>query len=117
MSEATVMYAAKGDNGQSPLAKASIANAHFSDRERLIATYVDDENQFWYAVSESLSTGKSRIRKMSIKRDVEYARKINRKAKGLIDLEVRFGCTAGWNPNVWFNDIVGDEITEDDIPF
>jgi hypothetical protein len=102
---AVANYAAKGDT----------TNSHFTDREKLIATYVDDENQFWYTVSEA--NGKPRIRKMSIKRDVNYAREINKKAKKLIGQEVYFGVTAGWNPNVWFNDVVSVEISDDDIPF
>ena len=71
---------------------------------KLVATYVDQENKFWYAVAEE-SDGKMIIRKMSITRDIAYARQINIKAKTLIGKEVFFGVTKGWNPMVWFNDI------------
>jgi hypothetical protein len=71
----------------------------------LQATYVDAENKFWYAVSLEENTGKYCIRKMSITKDVQHARNINIKAKGLINKRVVFGTSGGWNPNVWFNDL------------
>ena len=77
--------------------------------ETLIATYVDAENKFWYTISEDASHEKH-IRKMSITRDPAHARAINIKAKGLIGKKVYFGVTAGWSPDVWFNDI---EAVED----
>jgi len=71
----------------------------------LQATYVDAENKFWYAVSLEENTGKYCIRKMSISKDVNHARNINIKAKGLMGKRVVFGTSGGWNPNVWFNDL------------
>ena len=76
-----------------------------SQPSKLVATYVDQENKFWYAVAEE-QDGRMIIRKMSITRDISYARQINIKAKTLIGKEVFFGVTKGWNPMVWFNDIM-----------
>jgi hypothetical protein len=72
--------------------------------ETLLATYVDLENTFWYIISEQ-PNGKKVIRKMSIQRDINYARSINIKAKELIGKQVIFGVTQGWSNQVWFNDI------------
>ena len=67
----------------------------------LMALYIDADNRFIYAVDD-----KQVIRKMSITRDVEYARKQFRIAKKLIGKSVRFGVTSGWNPDTWFNEVI-----------
>jgi hypothetical protein len=72
---------------------------------KLLATYVDAENKFWYTVSFEENTQSNCIRKMSIPRNTRHAREINKKAKQLINKRVVFGVTQGWNPQVWFNDI------------
>jgi hypothetical protein len=79
---------------------------------KLIATYVDQENKFWYAIAEE-ANGKMIIRKMSITRDISHARQVNIKAKTLIGKEVYFGVTRGWNPMVWFNDVKEINTTTD----
>lgn len=90
--------------------KSDIKTATWTRRpETLILTLVDAENKLWYCVSHD-GTGKTSIRKMSITRDPAHARSINKKAKGLIGKKVYFGVTAGWSPDVWFNDI---EAVED----
>ena len=86
--------------------KSDIVTANWTRRpEKLVMTLVDAENKLWYAVAAD-SQGKTSIRKMSITRDPAHARSINIKAKGLIGKKVYFGVTAGWSPDVWFNDIV-----------
>ena len=86
--------------------KSDIVTAAWSHRpETLMATYVDAENKLWYCVARD-GRGTPSIRKMSITRDPAHARAINIKAKGFIGKKVHFGVTAGWNPEVWFNDIV-----------
>ena len=67
----------------------------------LMALYIDQDNRYIYAVDD-----KQIIRKMSITRDVEYARKQFRIAKKLIGKSVRFGVTSGWNPDTWFNEVI-----------
>jgi hypothetical protein len=88
------------------VAKGDTMTHQWTDHSSILeATYVDAENKFWYAVSLNEYSNKHEIRKMSITRDVAYARAINIKAKGLLGKKVIFGVTKGWNPNVWFNDI------------
>jgi hypothetical protein len=67
----------------------------------LMALYTDTTNQYIYAVDNQQV-----IRKMSITRDVTYARAQFKKAKKLVGKEVRFGVTSGWNSNTWFNEII-----------
>ena len=88
-------YAVKGD---------TVTAAYTQDPSRLMALYIDAENKFIYAVDD-----KQVIRKMSITRDVEYARKQFRVAKKLVGKMVRFGVTRGWNSNVWFNEVIAAE--------
>jgi len=66
----------------------------------LMAVYVDDANNYIYAVDS-----KQVIRKMSITRDVTHARKQFKVAKSLVGKQVFFGVTSGWNSEVWFNEI------------
>ena len=70
----------------------------------LMALYIDNDNRYIYAVDD-----KQVIRKMSITRDVEYARKQFRIAKKLIGKQVRFGVTSGWNSDTWFNEVIAAE--------
>lgn len=88
-------YATKGD---------TVTAAYTQDTSRLMALYIDADNKFIYAVDD-----KQVIRKMSITRDVEYARKQFRIAKKLVGKLVRFGVTSGWNSNVWFNEVISAE--------
>lgn len=89
--------------------KSDIVTANWTRRpETLILTLVDAENKLWYCVSHD-GAGKTSIRKMSITRDPAHARSINKKAKGLIGKKVYFGVTAGWSPEVWFNDLTNAE--------
>lgn len=88
-------YAVKGD---------TVTAAYTQDASRLMALYIDADNKFIYAVDD-----KQVIRKMSITRDVEYARKQFRIAKKLVGKLVRFGVTSGWNSNVWFNEVISAE--------
>jgi hypothetical protein len=82
--------------------KGDITTATYTkDSSVLMALYIDQDNRYIYAVDS-----KQIIRKMSITRDVEYARKQFRIAKKLINKEVRFGVTSGWNSDVWFNEII-----------
>ena len=78
--------------------------AYTQEPTTLMALYIDNDNRFIYAVDD-----KQVIRKMSITRDVEYARKQFRIAKKLINKKVRFGVTSGWNGNVWFNEVISAE--------
>ena len=87
-----VQYATKGDLTTATYTQASSV---------LMALYIDSENKYIYAVDN-----KQVIRKMSITRDVEYARKQFRIAKKLIGKAVRFGVTSGWNSDVWFNEVI-----------
>ena len=88
-------YAVKGD---------TTTVAFTQEPSTLMALYIDADNKFIYAVDD-----KQVIRKMSITRDVEYARKQFRIAKKLINKKVRFGVTSGWNGNVWFNEVIAAE--------
>jgi hypothetical protein len=72
--------------------------------ENLVGIYVEDDNSTWYMVTDT-HRGKMRIRKMSIKRDINHARAIYRKAKGLIGKEIFIAVAGDSNPNIWFNDI------------
>lgn len=85
-------YANKGDTATAMYTK---------DSSVLMALYIDNDNRYIYAVDD-----KQVIRKMSITRDVEYARKQFRVARKLIGKSVRFGVTSGWNSDVWFNEVV-----------
>lgn len=66
----------------------------------LMAVFVDKENKYWYAVDDQQV-----IRKMSITRDVEHARKQYKHSRDLIGKQVHFGVTQGWDGNVWFNEV------------
>lgn len=85
-------YAVKGD---------TVTAAYTQEPSVLMALYIDADNRFIYAVDD-----KQIIRKMSITRDVEYARKQFRIAKKLVGKKVRFGVTSGWNSNTWFNEVI-----------
>jgi len=85
-------YANKGDTATAMYTK---------DSSVLMALYIDNDNRYIYAVDD-----KQVIRKMSITRDVEYARKQFRVARKLIGKSVRFGVTSGWNSDVWFNEVI-----------
>ncbi len=67
----------------------------------LMALYIDQDNKYMYAIDD-----KQVIRRMSITRDVEHARKQFRIAKKLIGKAVRFGVTSGWSSDVWFNEVI-----------
>lgn len=67
----------------------------------LKAIYVDADNRFFYAVDET-----NVIRKMSITRDVEHARNQYKLARTLVGKTVHFGVTAGWDGDVWFNEVI-----------
>jgi hypothetical protein len=85
--------------------KADLTTAHYTEiPSKLVAIYVDAENKFWYAVSEE-ANGKHIIRKMSITRDITYARSQFVIAKRNIGKKVVFGVTEGWNSSVWFNEV------------
>ena len=82
--------------------KGDTATASYTkDPVTLMALYIDADNKFIYAVDD-----RQVIRKMSITRDVEYARKQFRIAKKLINKKVRFGVTSGWSSAVWFNEVI-----------
>lgn len=85
-------YANKGDTATAMYTK---------DSSVLMALYINNDNRYIYAVDD-----KQVIRKMSITRDVEYARKQFRVARKLIGKSVRFGVTSGWNSDVWFNEVI-----------
>ena len=85
-------YAVKGDLSTAMVTQGTSV---------LMALYIDNDNRYIYAVDD-----KQVIRKMSITRDVEYARKQFRVARKLIGKSVRFGVTSGWNSDVWFNEVI-----------
>ena len=88
-------FAVKGDTQTAMTTK---------DASVLMALYIDNDNRYIYAVDD-----KQVIRKMSITRDVEYARKQFRIAKKLVGKKVYFGVTSGWNPDTWFNEVIAAE--------
>lgn len=88
-------YATKGD---------LVTAGYTSEPSTLMALYIDQDNKYIYAVDD-----KQVIRKMSITRDVEYARKQFKIAKKLIGQKVHFGVTSGWSSNVWFNEVIAAE--------
>jgi hypothetical protein len=92
MTTLTFGYATKGDT----------TTASFTvEPSTLLAVYTDSSNRYVYAVDD-----KDIVRKLSVTRDVEHARKQFKIAKGLIGQKVRFGVTSGWSSSNWFNEIV-----------
>ena len=92
MTAITFGYATKGDT----------STASFTmEASTLMAVYTDASNRYVYAVDD-----KDIVRKLSITRDVEHARKQYKIARGLVGKQVRFGVTAGWSSSNWFNEIV-----------
>jgi len=85
-------FAIKGD---------TTTNAYTATPSILMAVFVDKENKYWYAVDDQQT-----IRKMSITRDVEHARREYKIARNLVGKKVYFGVTQGWDGNVWFNEVV-----------
>jgi len=75
--------------------------AYTSSPSILMAVFVDKENKYWYAVDDQQT-----IRKMSITRDVEHARKQYKIAREMVGKSVHFGVTQGWDGNVWFNEVI-----------
>jgi len=67
----------------------------------LMAVYTDSSNRYLYAVDSN-----DIVRKLSITRDVEHARKQYKVARSLIGKQVKFGVTSGWSSSNWFNEIV-----------
>ena len=92
MTTLTFGFATKGDT----------ATASFTmEASTLMAVYTDSSNRYVYAVDD-----KEVVRKLSINRDVDHARKQYKLARGLVGKQVRFGVTAGWSSDTWFNEIV-----------
>jgi len=85
-------FAIKGD---------TTTTAYTAHPSVLMAVFVDKENRYWYAVDDQQV-----IRKMSITRDVDHARKEYKTARALVGKKVHFGVTQGWDGNVWFNEVV-----------
>jgi|APGre2960657373_1045057.scaffolds.fasta_scaffold11622_4 hypothetical protein len=75
--------------------------SYTSTASTLVAVFVDKENRYWYAIDDQQI-----IRKMSITRDVEHARREYKIARNLVGKKVHFGVTQGWDSNVWFNEVV-----------
>ncbi len=92
MTTLTFGYATKGDTATASMTMES---------STLMAVYTDSSNRYVYAVDSN-----DVVRKLSITRDVEHARKQYKIARGLIGKQVRFGVTAGWSSSNWFNEIV-----------
>jgi len=90
-------FAIKGD---------TTTTAYTATSSVLMAVFVDKENKYWYAVDDQQT-----IRKMSITRDVEHARREYKIARGLVGKKVYFGVTQGWDGNVWFNEVAEDSWT------
>jgi hypothetical protein len=92
MTTATMNFATKGDT----------TTVMFTmETSMLMVVYTDPANRYVYAVDD-----KEVVRKLSINRDVEHARKQYKLARGLVGKQVRFGVTAGWSSDTWFNEIV-----------
>ena len=94
MSVATVKpaFAVKGD---------TTTTAYTAIASTLVAVFVDKDNRYWYAIDDT-----NTIRKMSITRDVEHARKQYKIAREMVGKKVHFGVTQGWDGNVWFNEVI-----------
>ena len=92
MTTATMNYATKGD---------TVSASFTMETSMLMVVYTDPVNRYVYAVDD-----KEVVRKLSISRDVEHARKQYRIARSLVGKQVRFGVTAGWSSSNWFNEIV-----------
>jgi 3-methyladenine DNA glycosylase Mpg len=92
MTTATINYATKGD---------TVSASFTMETSMLMVVYTDPANRYVYAVDD-----KEVVRKLSITRDVEHARKQYKIARSLIGKQVRFGVTAGWSSDTWFNEIV-----------
>lgn len=92
MTAITFGFATKGDT----------TTASFTtDTSTLLAVYTDSSNRYVYTVDSN-----DVVRKLSISRDVEHARKQYKIARSLVGKEVRFGVTSGWSSSNWFNEIV-----------
>jgi hypothetical protein len=85
-------YATKGD---------TITSTYTVEPTTLMVVYTDQSNRYIYAVDS-----KDIVRKLSITRDVEHARKQFKLAKKLVGKQVRFGVTSGWSSSNWFNEII-----------
>lgn len=72
--------------------------------QKLIATFSDQDQQYLYMVCLG-QDGLPTVRKLTIIRDINHAREQMKKAKRMIDQQVRFSVRKGWDGNVWFNDI------------
>jgi hypothetical protein len=92
MTTATMNYATKGD---------TVSASFTMETSMLMVVYTDPVNRYVYAVDD-----KEVVRKLSISRDVEHARKQYRIARSLVGKQVRFGVTAGWSSDTWFNEII-----------
>jgi hypothetical protein len=92
MTTATMNFATKGD---------TVSASFTMDTSMLMVVYTDPANRYVYAVDD-----KEVVRKLSISRDVEHARKQYKIARGLVGKQVRFGVTAGWSSDTWFNEII-----------
>ena len=92
MTTLTFGFATKGDTTTASFTMESSV---------LMAVYTDSSNRYLYAVDSN-----DIVRKLSITRDVEHARKQYKIARGLVGKQVRFGVTAGWSSDTWFNEIV-----------
>jgi hypothetical protein len=92
MTTLTFGFATKGDT----------TTASFTmESSTLMAVYTDSSNRYLYAVDSN-----DIVRKLSITRDVEHARKQYKVARSLIGKQVKFGVTSGWSSDSWFNEIV-----------
>jgi hypothetical protein len=92
MTTLTFGFATKGDT----------TTASFTmESSTLMAVYTDSSNRYLYAVDSN-----DIVRKLSITRDVEHARKQYKVARSLIGKQVKFGVTSGWSSANWFNEIV-----------
>jgi hypothetical protein len=92
MTTATMNFATKGD---------TVSASFTMETSMLMVVYTDPANRYVYAVDD-----KEVVRKLSISRNVEHARKQYKIARGLVGKQVRFGVTAGWSSDTWFNEIV-----------
>jgi len=92
MTAITFGFATKGD---------TVTASFTTEVSTLMAIYTDSSNRYLYAVDSN-----DIVRKLSITRDVEHARKQYKIARGLIGKQVRFGVTSGWSSANWFNEIV-----------
>jgi len=92
MTTVTMNFATKGD---------TVSASFTMETSMLMVVYTDPANRYVYAVDD-----KEVVRKLSISRDVEHARKQYKIARSLVGKQVRFGVTAGWSSDTWFNEII-----------